>query len=109
MDEKNKEAALVATGKHLRDMAASQIIAGETVRVGCDAVDFSNLWTPSLAMSMCGGSDNGGGGGKQSRDKRILADMMESKRKKIALDSEARVRESNGPTSAGHGAADETV
>ncbi len=92
MDEKNKEAALVAGGKHLRDKAVSQIIAGETVRVGGDAVDFSNLWTPSPAMSMFGGSDNGGGG-KRSRDERILADMMESERKWIELDSETRVRD----------------
>jgi hypothetical protein len=42
-------------------------------------------------MSMFGGSDNDGGG-KRSRDERILADMMESERKKIELDSEARVR-----------------
>ncbi len=50
MDEKNKEAALVASGKHLCDKAASLIIAGETVRVGGNTVDFSNLWTPSPAM-----------------------------------------------------------
>jgi hypothetical protein len=41
---------------------------------------------------MFGGSDNGGGG-KWSRDEQILADMMESERKRIELDSEARVRD----------------
>jgi hypothetical protein len=90
---KNKEAALVTGGKHIRDKAASQIIAGGTVRIGGDAVDLSNIRTPSPAMSMFGGSDNGGSSGKRSRDERILTEMMESERKKIELDSEARVKD----------------
>jgi hypothetical protein len=63
-DEINKEAALVAGRKQLREKAASQIISGEVLRIGGDAVELSNIRTPSPAMSMVGGSDNGGNDNK---------------------------------------------
>jgi len=82
-EEKNKEAALVAGGKQLCDKAAVQIMSGEAVRVGGDAVEFNNLQTPSPAMSMFGGSDSGEKGSKQSREDKLLFDLMESERKKV--------------------------
>ncbi len=68
-------------------------MSGEVLRIGGDAVELSNIRTPSPAMSMFGGSGNGGNGNKRSREKSLLADMMESERKKIELDAEARVKD----------------
>jgi len=63
-ENRNKEAAFVAGGKQLCDKAAVQILNGEAVRVGFDAVELNNLRTPSPAMSMFGGSDSGEKGSK---------------------------------------------
>ena len=51
-DEKNREAALVAGGKQLRDKAATQIISGQAIRVGGDEVELCNLRTASPALLM---------------------------------------------------------
>jgi len=90
-EEKNKEAALVAGGKQLRDKAAVQILNGEAVRVGGDAVELNNLRTPSPAMSMFGASDSGEKVSKRSREDKMLFDLMESERKKVELDNDARM------------------
>ena len=87
-EEKNKEAPLVAGRKQLCDKAAVQIMSGETVRVGGDAVGFNNMCTRSPAMSMFGGSDSGEKGSKQSGEDKMLFDLMELERKKVELDND---------------------
>jgi hypothetical protein len=90
-EEKNKEAPLVAGRKQLCDKAAVQIMSGETVRVGGDAVGFNNMCTPSPAMSMFGVSDSGEKGSKQSGEDKILFDLMELERKKVELDYDVQM------------------
>jgi hypothetical protein len=96
-DEKNREAALVAGGKELRDKAATQIISGQAIKVGGDEIGLCNLRSASPALSMFGGSDNGENGtsfrGKRSREEKLLSELLESERKKIESDNETRLEE----------------
>jgi hypothetical protein len=96
-EEKNREAELVAGGKQLRDKAATQIISGQSLRVGGDEVELSSIRTPSPAMSMFGGSDNGDVGansrGKRSREDKLLFELLESERKKVESDNSNRREE----------------
>jgi len=87
---------LVASGKHLHDKAAVQIMSGEALRVDGDAVEFNNLHSPSHTMSMCGGSDSGKKGNKWSREDKILFDLSYHS---------YFTTKSNAATSAGNGAA----
>jgi hypothetical protein len=89
-EEKNREAALVARGKQLCDKAATQIISGQSLRVGGDDVELSSIRTPSPAMSMFGGKDNGDVGansrGKRSREEKLLFELLDLERKKVESD-----------------------
>jgi len=74
-EEKIKEVALVAGGKMV------YVMSEKALRVGVDAVYFNNLCTPSLAMSLFGGSDSGEKGNEWSREDKMLFNLMESERK----------------------------
>jgi hypothetical protein len=89
-EEKNREAALVAGGKQLCDKAETRIILGQSLRVGGDEVELSSIRTPSPAMSMFGGSDNGDDGansrGKRSREDKLLFELLDSEGKEVESD-----------------------
>ena len=87
LDEKNKEALLVAGGKHLRDRVVHQIVGGKVMKIGGNVVALDDIQTLS--------SSSGDSSHKRSKtgDNALLDLMLELESKTVELDIELHQEE----------------